>query len=31
MVGGVRLELASQKRVILFMGDRNDSDLVPTC
>ena len=30
MVEGVRLELASQKRVIPFMGDRNDFDLVPT-
>ena len=28
--GGVRLEPASQKRVTPFMGDRNDSDLVPT-
>ena len=31
MVGGVRLELASQKRVILFMGNRNDFNLMPTC
>ena len=29
MAGGVRLKLTSQKRVILFMGDRNNFNLVP--